>query len=192
MKGKILDFSIQNSSGIISGNDGQRYEFTTAEWKSDKFPKVGQEVDFVVENGKASSLYLIKTSNQVEDIFKDITKNGVHNIVGVVVSLLLAFSLFLKTAHLSYFGSISFMDAIDGKILFVLILGVAFLHYTGIKPMLTKIASILISVVMLYEYYQVLTRILVWQHFGLKLISFGTYVTIPLLIAFLILGLRAK
>jgi hypothetical protein len=33
MKGQILDFSVQNNEGVISGADGARYTFTGSEWK---------------------------------------------------------------------------------------------------------------------------------------------------------------
>ena len=33
MKGKILDYNIQESNGIISGDDGQRYSFENKDWK---------------------------------------------------------------------------------------------------------------------------------------------------------------
>lgn len=39
MKGKILDYNIQESTGIISGDDGQRYSFSNSEWKSSESPK---------------------------------------------------------------------------------------------------------------------------------------------------------
>ena len=58
MKGKILDYSIQNSSGIISGEDGNRYEFTNEEWKSDKAPKTNQKVDFEADDKIAKGIYL--------------------------------------------------------------------------------------------------------------------------------------
>jgi len=62
MKGKILDYSIQNSSGIISGEDGNRYEFSNEEWKSNKAPKVNQKVDFEADDKIAKGIYL-ETSN---------------------------------------------------------------------------------------------------------------------------------
>lgn len=34
MKGKILDFQVQSSSGAISGEDGKRYNFQASEWKA--------------------------------------------------------------------------------------------------------------------------------------------------------------
>lgn len=58
MKGKILDFNIQNSSGIISAEDGNRYNFITKEWRSDKSPAVNQTVDFSIEGENATAIYL--------------------------------------------------------------------------------------------------------------------------------------
>ena len=73
MKGKILDYNIQNSTGIISGDDGQRYNFTNGEWKSDKSPTVNQKVDFEIDEKNAKGIYSdIQNSNFV--------KNGQENI----------------------------------------------------------------------------------------------------------------
>jgi TM2 domain-containing membrane protein YozV len=60
MKGKILDFNIQNSSGVISGDDGSRYNFSSSEWKSDKSPTANQIVDFTVDGENATGIYLDK------------------------------------------------------------------------------------------------------------------------------------
>lgn len=66
MKGKILDYSIQNSSGIISGDDGNRYEFLNVEWKSDKLPKINQKVDFIIDGNNAKGIYLENSSIQLD------------------------------------------------------------------------------------------------------------------------------
>jgi len=60
MKGKILDFSLQTSSGVISGEDGNRYNFVSAEWKSsDTHPAQGLEVDFDVDDeNNAKAIYI--------------------------------------------------------------------------------------------------------------------------------------
>lgn len=60
MKGKILDFNIQSSSGVISADDGNRYNFSTSEWKSDKSPAVSQVVDFAINGENATAIYLDK------------------------------------------------------------------------------------------------------------------------------------
>ena len=49
MKGKILDYNIQESTGIISGDDGQRYSFSNNEWKASESPKANQNVDFEID-----------------------------------------------------------------------------------------------------------------------------------------------
>jgi TM2 domain-containing membrane protein YozV len=58
MKGKILDFSIRDNTGIITGDDGSRYTFTGSEWKSERNPVRGMSVDFVNEGSNAKSVYI--------------------------------------------------------------------------------------------------------------------------------------
>ncbi|WP_141051684.1 hypothetical protein [Aliarcobacter cryaerophilus] len=60
MKGKILDYNIQESKGIIAGDDGQRYSFENKDWKASELPKVNQIVDFEVDENEAKSVYAIK------------------------------------------------------------------------------------------------------------------------------------
>ena len=57
MKGKILDYNIQDSKGIISGDDGQRYNFVNKDWKGSELPKVNQVVDFEIDEQNAKSIY---------------------------------------------------------------------------------------------------------------------------------------
>ena len=58
MKGQILDFSIQNGGGLISGEDGKRYPFKSEEWKEQGIPTRGMKVDFDVdEDGQAVAVY---------------------------------------------------------------------------------------------------------------------------------------
>lgn len=60
MKGKILDYNIQESKGVISGDDGQRYIFENKDWKASELPKVNQIVDFEIDEEYAKSVYAIK------------------------------------------------------------------------------------------------------------------------------------
>lgn len=58
VKGKVLDFSIQSNSGLISGNDGRRYKFIGASWKLERSPSQGMAVEFEVDsNGYAILIY---------------------------------------------------------------------------------------------------------------------------------------
>lgn len=57
MKGQVLDFTVQTSSGVISGADGVRYSFTGSEWKGDRMPLRGMSVDFDVQGSNAVAVY---------------------------------------------------------------------------------------------------------------------------------------
>ena len=56
MKGKILDFNSESRTGIITADDGNRYNFDVAQWKSSVLPKSGAKVDFSVNNGSAEAI----------------------------------------------------------------------------------------------------------------------------------------
>jgi TM2 domain-containing membrane protein YozV len=58
MKGQILDFTIQTNSGLITGSDGNRYEFSGAEWKGSTSPSRGMSVDFEADGKQARAVYL--------------------------------------------------------------------------------------------------------------------------------------
>ena len=57
MKGKILAFNEESRSGVISGDDGNRYNFDIGEWKSPALPKSGNKVDFSVSEENATAIY---------------------------------------------------------------------------------------------------------------------------------------
>lgn len=61
IKGTILDYAIQTNTGIISGDDGQRYPFQGADWReAGKFPSKGMRVDFTPQSECASAIYPIQ------------------------------------------------------------------------------------------------------------------------------------
>ena len=66
MKGKILDYNIQESKGIISGDDGQRYSFESSEWKNNISPKVNQFVDFEIDGKNAKGVYIQSSSSSID------------------------------------------------------------------------------------------------------------------------------
>lgn len=58
MKGLILDFSVQTNTGVISGDDQNRYQFEGTEWRENNPPTRGMQVDFDVnEAGQAVQVY---------------------------------------------------------------------------------------------------------------------------------------
>jgi TM2 domain-containing membrane protein YozV len=58
MKGKVLGFNEATAEGVISGDDGNRYNFARADWKADRLPTNGREVDFVGADGRATEIYV--------------------------------------------------------------------------------------------------------------------------------------
>ena len=56
--GKVLDFNVSASSGLILGDDGVRYTFRGAEWRSAaSLPQAGLRVNFVVSALEALAIY---------------------------------------------------------------------------------------------------------------------------------------
>jgi TM2 domain-containing membrane protein YozV len=57
MKGRILDYSVQNNTGSITGADGERYYFSGSEWKGAGSPTRGMSVDFESEGKHAKAIF---------------------------------------------------------------------------------------------------------------------------------------
>lgn len=60
MRGRILDFYIQENNGVILSDDGSRYDFSTTQWKSNKAPAINQVVDFKINGYDAEEIYLLE------------------------------------------------------------------------------------------------------------------------------------
>ena len=68
MRGKILDYTIQTGSGVISADDGQRYDFLASEWKAQSVhPAKNVVVDFTVEEGNAVDIYVLEQQQSKYD-----------------------------------------------------------------------------------------------------------------------------
>lgn len=60
IKGRVLDYNIATSYGLISGDDGIRYNFAGAEWKtSGVMPVNGVRVEFVSSGSSAVAIYAV-------------------------------------------------------------------------------------------------------------------------------------
>jgi phage shock protein PspC (stress-responsive transcriptional regulator) len=59
MKGAVLTVDLAANTALISGDDGVRYPFGSADWKEKQPPVKGQRVDFVVaDDGRAAEVYV--------------------------------------------------------------------------------------------------------------------------------------
>lgn len=64
MKGKILDFNIDDKNGLILGEDGNRYSFSyDTDWQNKLTElRINSEVDFIVKDNKAIQIYCLNNS----------------------------------------------------------------------------------------------------------------------------------
>lgn len=65
MQGKVLTYDPQNGTGIISSDDGNRYPFSTSDWKDDTQVRAGIGVDFVASNNQATEIYKSATHTEI-------------------------------------------------------------------------------------------------------------------------------
>ncbi|WP_143222471.1 TM2 domain-containing protein [Acinetobacter sp. ANC 4470] len=98
MKGQILDYSVQNNAGFISGDDQRRYAFTGAEWRGQIVPSRGQLVDFeIAPSGQALNVYVLS---------HPLAFSGQVGSKNRIVAAILAFFLGGFGVHKFYLGQI--------------------------------------------------------------------------------------
>jgi uncharacterized membrane protein YhaH (DUF805 family) len=61
VKGNIIGFDPDTNTGALSGHDGKRYDFVTAEWRGQSRPRPGDVVDFQPAGDRATQIYLVDT-----------------------------------------------------------------------------------------------------------------------------------
>ena len=81
--GFIIDFSIKNGYGLISGDDGNRYYFYGNSWNSSENPTEGMRVEFNIRENEALSIYKdfrknSKTNSPSEPTGSKTKKNNVN------------------------------------------------------------------------------------------------------------------
>ena len=127
MKGQLLAFTVQQSEGYISGEDGNRYKFSAAEWKHPSAPTVGQTVDFVVANGIATEVFVVEAAPSAAAGTKP-SEGGLYKssnqkiVMGVCGGLADRFGINLVVLRIVVFGSCWFMVPFVGYILLGLLL----------------------------------------------------------------------
>ncbi|WP_404339273.1 TM2 domain-containing protein [Sphingomonas sp. MMS12-HWE2-04] len=57
MRGQVLGVDRGSGEGQISGEDGERYVFAPHDWRSERGPAVGVNVDFTVEGRRALCIF---------------------------------------------------------------------------------------------------------------------------------------
>lgn len=86
MTGRILGFETATNSGMISGDDGKRYNFAKESWKERHAPQKDAKVDFDIdENGKAIDIYQVKdTAAAGNDMVMGLVSLGLTFFLGFI------------------------------------------------------------------------------------------------------------
>ena len=101
MKGQVLDYSIQNNSGVISADNGQRYSFTGGGWQASNPPSVGMHVDFQPNGDAAIGIYAVPGANSASSAASGTNaKISTMGIVGMSAGLLAI--IFFKSTLLGF------------------------------------------------------------------------------------------
>lgn len=130
MKGIILNFSIESDRGAISGDDGNRYNFSSHNWKDTKeFPKRGLRVDFDIEEKTATEIYLAleeirPPSPTPQKQSFSISESGINleqeQILGIIGSLILFLGIFTPLIRFPWLGTLSLTSSFNCLIVIVL------------------------------------------------------------------------
>ena len=68
MRGVLLHYNDGTQQGLIRAEDGNRYAFAGSEWRSDRRPVVGDEIDFEIQGTTASDIYVSKAAASGVDL----------------------------------------------------------------------------------------------------------------------------
>lgn len=167
MEGKILDYNPEQQTGLIRGQDGNRYEFNISEFRSQGSIRVGQTVDFKIEGENAIAIYVLKSNNLADaipisggDALKTISQKagdiigqqntnkiiqsvqgGNQNPLGVSASAFAIITLFLPVIKQIAYIKTNLMGGGIGMVSLLLLLGLGYLFYAGAKRIQTKVLS---------------------------------------------------
>lgn len=144
MRGNILDFSVDEGVGVISGPDEIRYKFTLADWKHKCPVFSGVNVDYVVNAGMATEIYCTDVKALNEKI-KEIEVEAASNAKSVE---LLENNLLIRGLEEKYSG---YYRSSDKSMWSGVCAGLA--HKTGIPLILVRAVFIYPGFIFLPLYY---------------------------------------
>ena len=168
MEGSVLHFDEIEKKGILRDDEGNRYEFTENDWKSDAKLKAGLAVDFVAENNIATQIFVLKSSGISGDLLEKASQLqesgigkklgalfsfGMHNKFGVIATLAVLVSLFFTVIEIPFLGKGSLINGGSGKLIFILLVVVAILFYGGATKLYTRILVGITLGILFFQYY---------------------------------------
>ncbi len=168
MEGSVLHCNAENGEGVISGSDGNRYNFTTSDVKSSGPLKNGYKVDFEVSDSAAVNIYSLNGPSVIDDAFskvssaatsqmshkiKSLFTSGFNNQFGAIMALLTLFALFLPVFEIPYIGKAKLINDGLGKLIFVMLALSAVFFYGGATRIYTKSLAIVTGLLVFYQLY---------------------------------------
>ena len=120
MTGQILDYSLQEHSGVISGSDNVRYSFDGSDWRGDHPPTRGMTVDFDTEGNSAKNVYPALDESKSGDKKKSKVAAGV---LAIIVGFLGVHKFYLGFVGPGLVYLLAFSFCVIGLI-FTIVLGV--------------------------------------------------------------------
>ncbi|MEQ1608763.1 MAG: hypothetical protein ABL956_07330 [Hyphomonadaceae bacterium] len=113
MKGKILGFDAASGTGAISGEDGQRYTFAAADFKSPAPAKANDAVDFETNGATAGNIYVTAAAMPNVDLAALASNPTVANILAKPY-MLWAAVIILGSLVAGYFSTLSAFGDMSG------------------------------------------------------------------------------
>jgi TM2 domain-containing membrane protein YozV len=104
-RGKVLSYQDLEGTGIISGDDGQRYSFVRGDLQDGvRTVRVGADVDFQTDGDKASAIYVMGSGSAAADSLNEAVESFSSGEKNKVVAGILAILLGALGIHKFYLG----------------------------------------------------------------------------------------
>ena len=113
-KGRVLAFDWKTASGVISGDDGYRYDFQTNDWVSEARPDVGTEVDFEKDGSYAKKIYVSPGASPASALQPGESKRLAAGILAILFGILGVHKFYLGDSQT---GIIMLVVSIAGAII---------------------------------------------------------------------------
>lgn len=81
MQGIVLGYSVNDETGVIIAEE-KRYTFSKDDWKENRLPQKGMEIDFVAMGSDAKDIYIVA---------KDIDSTTMLGLISLAITFLLGF-----------------------------------------------------------------------------------------------------
>ncbi len=200
MKGKILDYNIQESKGVISGDDGQRYSFENKDWKASELPKVNQIVDFEIDEEYAKKIYILQSESALQH--KEGISISFENKIGIGICVFLILTYFIVPIRNiivsdGWFGSkigsqYSLINHDFGIFALIATIICGYLFFSNAKKSYIETTTAIVGILVTYILYDYSTLFYNLLRVNIKYIEIPTLTIFILAICLVVVGFKDK